>query len=85
MEDAGMYKCRIDYKMEQTSFQNVNFTVVEIPSEPVIQRKGVVVNRWIEVKEGESYNLECNTNGGVPSPKVTWWKERTLIDSSFAR
>ena len=40
MEDAGVYKCRVDYKREQTTFQGVNLTVVELSSKSVIHQEG---------------------------------------------
>ena len=85
MEDAGLYKCRVDYRLEQTTFQGVNLTVVELGSKPVIYYKGKRIERWLEAKEGEKYSLECRTKGGNPSPQVTWWKGKTLLDATFHR
>ena len=85
MVDAGLYKCRVDYRLEQTTFQGVNLTVVELGSKPVIYHEGKIIERWLEAREGEKYSLECRTTGGNPSPRVTWWKEKTLMDATFHR
>ena len=84
-KDAGLYKCRVDYKLMQTSFQSINLTVITLPSEPIILYNGTVVERWLEVKEGQRLNLECYTRSGSLSPDVTWWSGTQLIDESFER
>ena len=84
-EDAGLYKCRVDYKLEQTTFQSVNLTVVELGSQPVIYHEGEKIKRWVEAKEGEEFSLECRSKGGNPSPRVTWWRGKDLLDETFYR
>ena len=36
---------------------------------------------------GEERNLTvvCEVRGGQPAPAVTWWRDNTLIDTSFER
>ena len=85
VRDAGLYKCRVDYRLEQTTFQGVNLTLVELGTKPEIYQAGNKIDRWLEVREGEIYSLDCRTKGGKPSPMVTWWKGKNLLDETFHR
>ena len=35
-QDAGQYKCRVDYHLQQTSFQLLDLSVIVPPSPPLI-------------------------------------------------
>ena len=35
-QDAGQYKCRVDYHLQQTSFQLLDLSVIVLPKAPVI-------------------------------------------------
>ena len=36
VQDAGQYKCRVDYHLQQTSFQLLDLSVIVPPSAPII-------------------------------------------------
>ena len=72
-EDSGRYKCRVDYHLEQTSFQLVDLNVIIPPGPPTILYQGKpVVGNKIQVKENQSITLVCESIG-----KILNSKERT--------
>ncbi|CAN8020978.1 unnamed protein product, partial [Ixodes persulcatus] len=53
-----------------------NDSIVLPPDSPIIRDKfgnklGKVAGPY---REGEPLTLTCEVNGGVPEPKVTWWR-----------
>ncbi|XP_076329179.1 lachesin-like isoform X1 [Tachypleus tridentatus] len=83
--DVGRYKCRVDYKNQPTEYFFVFLKVIVPPREIIImdiygQRLKDLIGPY---KEGSSLPLICESDGGVPPPALTWWKEDKLVQSNF--
>ncbi|XP_028031278.1 hemicentin-1 [Bombyx mandarina] len=83
--DAGVYRCRVDFKNSPTRNLKVNFTVIMPPNRPTIfDAKRRDRTKLVEpYNEGANVLLICEVEGGNPRPRVTWYLENTVIDDSF--
>ncbi|XP_012544068.1 nephrin [Bombyx mori] len=83
--DAGVYRCRVDFKNSPTRNLRINFTVITPPNRPsIMDAKTRSHTRLLEpYNEGDTLELICETYGGDPRPSVTWYLENTVIDDSF--
>ncbi|KAG6453238.1 hypothetical protein O3G_MSEX008040 [Manduca sexta] len=83
--DAGVYRCRVDFKNSPTRNLRVNFTVITPPNRPsIMDAKTRSHTRLLEpYNEGDTLELVCETYGGDPRPRLTWYLENTVIDDSF--
>ncbi|XP_055845116.1 uncharacterized protein LOC129911368 [Episyrphus balteatus] len=85
-DDAGLYKCRVDFHKSPTRNWRVNVTVIVAPTKlTIIDLYGAAIRNNIvgPYLEGNSINLTCLSSGGIPPPKVSWWKEHALVDDSY--
>ncbi|XP_076750375.1 neural cell adhesion molecule 2 isoform X3 [Xylocopa sonorina] len=83
--DAGVYRCRVDYRNSPTRNQKVNLTVIVPPNKPVIYTSD---GRSLEkvsqpFNEGSQLSLLCEVIGGSPPPRVTWHFEGKLLDDTY--
>ncbi|XP_023707814.1 synaptogenesis protein syg-2 isoform X4 [Cryptotermes secundus] len=82
-EDAGIYRCRVDFKMAQTRNSRVNLTVIVPPEKLVIvdeegtERTSVVG----PYSEGADLALRCDVYGGKPRPVVKWYRNDQLASN----
>ncbi|PZC81801.1 hypothetical protein B5X24_HaOG212015 [Helicoverpa armigera] len=83
--DAGVYRCRVDFKNSPTRNLKVNFTVIIPPNRPTIfDAKRRDRTKLVEpYNEGSNVLLICEVEGGKPRPRVTWYLENVVIDDSF--
>ena len=81
-----MFRCRVDYLHDQTTFHSHNLAVVEEAGRPRIMMGSVEVSQgdvgWLEVKENSSLRLRCVSEGGRPPPNLTWWLDNTRLEQN---
>ncbi|XP_041969482.1 hemicentin-1-like [Aricia agestis] len=83
--DAGVYRCRVDFKNSPTRNLKVNFSVIIPPNRPTIyDAKRRDRTKLVEpYNEGVDVVLICEVEGGRPRPRVTWYLENVVIDDSY--
>ncbi|CAL8139508.1 unnamed protein product [Orchesella dallaii] len=85
--DAGLYKCRLDFKNSPTVYHSVNLTVIIPPQKViVVDERGMEYTSTSQLtpySEGSSLRLTCISTGGWPVPKVSWWRENALLDDTW--
>ncbi|XP_054706717.1 hemicentin-2-like [Uloborus diversus] len=85
-EDAGDYRCRVDFRRGRTHSSNVKLNVIVPTNKMVIRDKE---NKTLSgtigpYREGASLALTCEAFGGRPLPSVTWWRNgKDLLDGTF--
>ncbi|XP_012222071.1 neural cell adhesion molecule 2 isoform X2 [Linepithema humile] len=80
--DQGVFRCRVDFVNSPTRNFLVNLTIIEQPSKPVIYdaQGREVTGVGGPFLEGYNLALTCQVSGGIPKPRVTWWKDGELLD-----
>ncbi|XP_067633168.1 uncharacterized protein side-V [Eurosta solidaginis] len=84
--DAGLYKCRVDFHKSPTRNWRINVTVLVPPTQlTILDNHGAAIREQMAgpYLEGDNINLTCLSSGGVPPPRVSWWREHALVDDSY--
>ncbi|XP_035773547.1 nephrin-like [Anopheles albimanus] len=84
-EDAGLYRCRVDFHKSPTKNCRIDLDVLVPPTKITIldELGAAVLNNVVgPYRENADINLTCISTGGQPTPKVTWWREHALLDDS---
>ncbi|XP_076366226.1 nephrin-like [Tachypleus tridentatus] len=83
--DAGMYRCRVDFRWSRTTYQEAILNVVVPPKRIFIlnMKEERVQGSIGPFQEGDTVALTCVVQGGNPIPAVTWWNETDLVDDTF--
>ncbi|XP_015785668.1 kin of IRRE-like protein 3 isoform X2 [Tetranychus urticae] len=85
-DDAGEYRCRVDFKKERTRNFVVYLKILVPPEKPIITdfKSGEPLTSLIgPFNEGDKLTLNCEVSGGKPRPSLTWWRESVLLDDSY--
>ncbi|XP_064471421.1 neural cell adhesion molecule 2-like [Ornithodoros turicata] len=84
-EDAGEFKCRVDFRWARTQTYVIMLQVIVPPKQTIIMDEaGKPLQDLIgPYDEGAPLKLICEADGGYPLPVVTWWRETTLIDDTY--
>ncbi|XP_037079463.1 nephrin-like, partial [Pollicipes pollicipes] len=81
--DEALYRCRVDFKLSPTRNQRVNLTVIVPPDRPVILHAAREVSGTLgPLEEGAPLQLTCRSDGGRPTPVVTWTRDGRLLNLS---
>ena len=82
-EDAGQYRCRVDFKSSQTRNSLVTLSIISPPSEVRLQWAGEEVRGPTvgPLTEGDTVSLTCLSSGS-PAPSLAWYRDGLLVDAS---
>ncbi|XP_047356608.1 nephrin-like isoform X2 [Vespa velutina] len=82
-EDAGIYRCRVDFQIGQTRNSKVNLTVIVPPHRIVIvDERGIARDKTAgPYADGDSLRLYCDVYGGKPPPTVTWYRNNNFMNN----
>lgn len=74
--DAGIYRCRVDFKQAPTINSEVNLAIFVPPEKPVlVDEDGNQVKTFFgPYFEGEKASISCEVRGGTPKPYISWLK-----------
>ncbi|KAF2362650.1 Immunoglobulin [Trinorchestia longiramus] len=83
-EDRGLYHCRVDFKSSPTRNLRIRLDIV-VPPRHLLIRSGTEGGRVVSgvigpYLVGTLLQLRCQVTGGTPTPTVSWWQGRSLLD-----
>ena len=83
MDDAGIYKCRVDFRKSPTVMHAMRLHIVEQPDTPVILggEGSSVMGNLGPYRLGQPLILVCLVEGGKPKPEVNWYRDGVVWDT----
>ncbi|XP_049833130.1 nephrin-like [Schistocerca gregaria] len=74
-DDAGSYRCRVDFRRSPTRNSIINLAVIVPPSNvTIVEERGTPARDVIgPYPEGATPEVTCVVYGGRPRPRVSWW------------
>ena len=77
----------MDFTTSQTRTERIKLTVIVRPSRPQIYDDAGTVRDIFAgpYQEGSDVHLSCKVIGGLPAPRVVWYKNFQLISEQFVR
>jgi hypothetical protein len=85
-EDAGLYRCRVDFRKFRTQYRTIRLNVIDAPKQPTIldSETGTVLRDVIgPYNENFHLTLICETESSDYPVDLLWYREEELIDSTF--
>ncbi|KAE9525141.1 hypothetical protein AGLY_014555 [Aphis glycines] len=89
-QDAGAYRCRVDFRDSPTRNYRIILRVIVPPDKMTIAYNGVrteiddgLHHTIGPVPEGGRLVLECRVQGGKPKPRVQWYSADGKVTSSL--
>ncbi|KAA0203441.1 hypothetical protein HAZT_HAZT010523, partial [Hyalella azteca] len=83
-DDAGEYRCRVDFKSSPTRNARIILEIIVPPRHILVtsswEEGRIVSGRIGPYPEGADLTLACQVTGGSPRPSVTWWQGASLMD-----
>ncbi|XP_069952853.1 uncharacterized protein [Cherax quadricarinatus] len=90
-DDAGVYRCRVDFLLTPTRNMRVNLTVIVPPSRArvwwrlansgVMAVKNNIVGPFLE---SAAPSLICSNDDGWPPPAVVWYEGPDVLDDTYS-
>lgn len=85
-EDAGIYRCRADFRKARTRNFAITLEIITPPEKPVIRdgSSDEILSTLIgPFNEGDRLLLVCETFGGKPKPELKWLRENVILDDTY--
>ncbi|KAF2364043.1 Immunoglobulin [Trinorchestia longiramus] len=76
-EDAGLYRCRVDYQHSNSRQAWIQLHII-VPPERV-----EIIPRQSPVLLGDRNDVVCKAIGGEPKPRVVWLQSDAAVDSNY--
>lgn len=85
MEDAGFYKCRVDFKQGPTVTRTIQLKIIEEPKKPIIMDSegSAVMGTVGPFRLKQALILVCLVEGGLPKPDVIWYRDGVSWDEDI--